>query len=126
MGTVLEVEIDVRELERVWKRAADKLERDVERASKDAAEYGLRAATNNHTYQDHTPVDGLTDSARVEEDPRGGYLILWPVEYASFVDQGTSRARAFPFSPVATKAARGKLEHDAEEAIADFVRALER
>jgi hypothetical protein len=120
-------EIDVSELERVARSAESELERDLHRSGMDAAKAGVDLAKASHRYQDHTPGDGLTDSAHVEEEHAlGGGLMTWPVEYASFVDKGTTRARAFPFTRKAIKLAGVMLQAGVNDAIARFKRALER
>lgn len=103
------------------------LAEDLHRAGVRAAEDGVALAKASHPYQDHTPTDGLTDSARAEEDTvTGGGIMIWPAEYASFVDKGTSRARPYPFTPKAEKLAAVMLNAGANEALLKFQRALER
>lgn len=119
------VEIDVSGLERVLREAETALADDLHRAGVQAAKDGVALARASHPYEDRT--GDLTGEAHVEEDhTTGGGLMTWPVDYASYVDKGTSRARAYPFTPKAIKLAAVMLREGVNEAIAKFRRVLER
>lgn len=119
------VDIDVSHLERVLHDAEATLADDLQRAGVKAAKDGVALARASHPYEDRT--GNLTNNAHVEEDHAiGGGLMTWPEDYASYVDEGTSRARAFPFTPRARKLAAVMLNEGVQEAIARFRRALER
>jgi len=118
-------DIDVSELLRVARDAEAGLEHDLHRAGMDAAKAGVDLAKASHGYQDRT--GDLTSTAHVEENhATGGGIMVWPEEYAGYVDKGTSRARAFPFTPKAKKLAGVMLNAGVNDAIARFKRALER
>lgn len=106
--------------------ALDELDDDLDRGGVEAAQEGVDAAKNFHPYEDHTPDDGLTDSAHVEKNhATGGGIMTWPVTYADFVDRGTSRANPYPFTPLAEQVAERGLEYKTQEAVARFKAKLE-
>lgn len=96
------------------------LREDTLEAAKDGAEH----ARTHHAYQDRTYH--LTDTVTAqpisagERDSFGQFLpsadngaaaeIVWPMDYASFVDKGTSRSKAYPFSEEAEKVAGKSLD----------------
>ncbi len=121
----MRVEIDVSELERIGRAAVDALDHDLQQAGIKAARDGVALARASHPYEDRT--GDLTGEAHVEEDHvLGGGLMTWPVDYASYVDRGTSRARAYPFTPKAKKLAAVMLNEGVQNAIARFRAILER
>lgn len=125
MDLTFALEID--EFESRAKAASKQLAEDLHQGGMKAAQAGVDAEKAYHPYQDHTPGDGLTDSAHVEEDHvDGGGVMLWPVPYADYVDQGTSRSRPYPFTPLAMQVAERDLEHETKLAEARFKEALER
>jgi hypothetical protein len=119
--------------------ALEHLEADLREATLDAAAAGVTEAQRNHTYKDHRDPKkshrwkgmlGLTDTSHAEQPNVGNLrrgleaIMSWPAPYAVFVDKGTSRARAYPFTPQADKAARAKLDDSVERALAMFKRAM--
>lgn len=112
------VEIEgLAELQAQWAREIGTLEKDLKGAAVLAAHEGVDAAKRTHPYTDRTYQ--LTDTARVE--PRqDGAAMVWPKKYASFVDKGTSRAKAYPFGIVAVVAAGAALKDLAEDALKRF------
>lgn len=123
-------------------RAAERqLEADLRHGVLLAAAAGVAEAQQNHTYQDHRDPKrshreggdlGLTDTAHAEL-VEGGSLesgieaeMVWPAGYASYVDKGTSRARAFPFTAQAEKVAEEKLEENVDRAVDTFAATIGR
>src|SRR5690242_15341349 len=118
-------DIDVSALEHAALAADSELRSDLHRAGIDAAKSGIELARASHPYTDRTGE--LTGNAHVEEDhATGGGIMVWAEEYAGYVDEGTSRARAYPFTPKAKKLAGVMLNAGVNDAIARFKRALER
>lgn len=119
------LEIDVAHLQGVLRLATEELSSDLHRAGVAAAEGGVAAAKERHPYEDRT--GDLTGEARaIPNEAIGGADMTWPEDYASYVDEGTSRAKPYPFTPLATQVADRDLEHGAREAVEKFKRALER
>lgn len=117
-------DIDVSGLERAAREAEAGLAHDLHRAGVEAAQHGVALAKASHPYTDRTGA--LTGEAHVEEEhTTGGGLMTWPVDYASYVDKGTSRARAFPFTKRAEKLAAVMLNEYVNAAIARFRARLE-
>ena len=121
---MLTFEIDVSELKERVAAAMPELEANVERANIQAAEEGIRAAQTEHPYTDRT--GDLTGEAHVEPDGNGKALMVWPMEYATFVDEGTSRAAAYPFTPLAEKVAADALPAKVEAAVEEFAATITR
>jgi hypothetical protein len=103
------------ELEHAWADEVKQLEWDLDKTALVAARAGVEAVREDHPYTDRTYQ--LTETARAlphtyagDEEP-GGAMMIWPKGYAGFVDDGTSRSRAFPFSPKAAEVAEATLEH---------------
>lgn len=96
------------------------LEHDTHNAAKNAADEGVKEEQRDHPYVDRT--QNLTGSAHVEpaDDGGPGFDMVWPAEYASFVNQGTSRAAAFPFTPIAENRAEQVLKYDLANGIEEF------
>lgn len=102
--------------------ATKQLNRDLSEAALDAAAGAMRAFQGSHPYQDRTY--GLTGDSHVEQDSASGRdasgrftgvrgaALVWPAPYASFVDEGTSRSKAYPF--------RERTEKNAEQRFADL------
>ena len=120
------VSIDLDALALAFATSEAELREDLQRAGVDAAQGGVDAAKAHHPYTDRT--HDLTETSHVEpiHDAKGGALMVWPQEYAGFVDEGTSRARPYPFTPLAEQVAERDLEHLATEAVQKFKRSLER
>jgi hypothetical protein len=117
------------------------LEADLREATLDAAAAGVKAAQREHSYTDHRDPKrshhyrgslGLTDTAHAEQPRVGGLragieaIMAWPAPYAVFVDKGTSRARAYPFTPTAEQAAKASLDTGVRRALETFARAVSR
>lgn len=100
--------------------ASDALEHATDRAAANAADEGVRAEQEDHPYQDRTQT--LTGSAHVEpsDDSDPGCDMVWPADYASFVNDGTERAKAFPFVPIAEKRAKQVMNYDLANAVDVF------
>lgn len=127
------------ELRGTWKRAIAELEANVREAALDAAAAGILAAQTEHPYQDHRDPKksyrwkgalGLTDTSHAEQNRKGSQgegfeaEMVWPADYAYFVDRGTSRYEAYPFTPIATTTADLVLNNQVERALALFERAV--
>lgn len=117
---------DVLALEGVAEEAVTELLNDVALAVRNAAEEGVREATVNHPYTDRTYR--LSTTARASAMSRGKFEkevdMVWPAPYAGFVDEGTSRSKAYPFTPQASAKAEETLERDVDAAVDKFVRKL--
>lgn len=107
-----------------WRAASAELEVDLRGASLEAAAAGVAEAQDHHPYVDHTP-DGLTGSSHAEQGENEAEM-EWPVEYASFVDKGTSRMSAYPFTPQAEERAESELQRAAEASVNRFAERLSR
>lgn len=117
--------LDIDEFAERAKAASRKLADDLHAAGMKAAQAGIDAEKAYHPYTDRT--HDLTDTAHVEEDVAdGGGVMLWPMPYADYVDQGTSTSRPYPFTPLAMQVADRELEEEAKAAEARFKEALER
>src|ERR1043166_3002481 len=82
----------------------DEFVHDTDNAAKNAADEGVKAEQADHPYTDRTR--NPTGSAHVEPADGGeGFDMVWPAPYANFVDKGTSRAKASPFTPIAEERA---------------------
>ena len=102
--------------------AAAEADRDLDAAAAKAAEYGVQTMQASHPYQDQTynlsgsmvvePVEGAR--GRLEAD------MVIPAPYAKYVDEGTSRNRAYPFTPLGRHVAEEALEQEAESALARY------
>jgi hypothetical protein len=71
----------------------------LDKFARDAVEH-MRAT---HPYQDRTYM--LTDTTDWQPLPEGGVVVVAAQDYASFVELGTGRARAYPFFLPAIQAA---------------------
>lgn len=119
--------------------AVSQLEADLRAAALESAAAGVKAAQDDHPYQDWRDPKksyrwrgalGLTDTSHAEQ-PRAGNLrtgfyaeMVWPADYAGFVNDGTSRSRPYPFTPIARERAEYALSSYVEHALANFRRAL--
>lgn len=112
-------QFDLGALQHAWSAARRELEDDLDHVGIEAAQGGVDAATANHPYEDQT--GDLTGHAHVEPDPRGGGIMVWPDDYASYVDEGTSRSNPYPFTPLALQVADRDLEEGAKHALARFI-----
>lgn len=117
-------QFDLGALQRAWSEARHELESDLDEVGKTAAQAGIDASKENHPYADRT--GDLTAHAHVEPDPRGGGIMVWSEDYASFVDEGTSRSNPYPFTPLALQVADRDLEYGAKHALDRFKAKLSR
>jgi hypothetical protein len=85
---------------------------------------GRFASTNSGSrYTDRTGhLSGIGDggsdeNSHADQTEDGEAEMIWPVDYASFVDEGTTRSRAYPFTPRAKEVAAKTLVRAAERAI---------
>lgn len=99
----------------------------------DAAKQGINEAKRNHPYTDRTGTlsgyresedGGATSAEQVDGLPDGEEAadMVWPPDYASFVDKGTSRSRAYPYTPQAREHAEKALQRNTERAVESFER----
>jgi hypothetical protein len=111
------------ELETDAKTAASELQADLLEGSFDAAKYGVTSMQDNHPYTDRTwhltndmHVDGaLNDTGDTEAE------IVIPAGYAGFVDEGTSRSRPYPFTPLGEAMAEEALAANTDMAVDTYV-----
>lgn len=126
MHLTFEIE-GLEELKRELDKSTEVLEGDLALMSIQAAEAGVSEAKRNHPYTDRT--GDLTGEATVlkEFDSRGNTEaeMLWPENYASFVDKGTSRAKPYPFTPQAVERAEQALKSGVDISIAHFADRIE-
>lgn len=101
-------ELDVAGWAAEMQREVDALEVDAGIAAYEAAEAGVQAAQHDHPYEDHTYM--LTDTAQATKGAVVSDAFMeWVQLYASFVDEGTTRARPYPFVRIALAAAERSL-----------------
>lgn len=93
-----EVTVDS-DLEGLWKGVRDEITLEMAKDVEAACEEAIAEVQGEHPYQDHTYHLTDTATAKLESsDYRGATgVLVWPMDYASYVDQGTSRAKAYPF-----------------------------
>lgn len=91
-----------------WDDTIEDLTIQADATSEAAADAGIEAEQTNHPYQDRTY--NLSGSAHVEIANDGADMV-WPAEYASYVNDGTERAKPYPFVPIASDAAEAMLMH---------------
>lgn len=107
------------EFESAWKSAMVDLQHDLDEASTEAAQAGVDAVKASHPYTDRT--GDLTGTARQEKNyVLGGADMVWPEDYADFVD----RKKTFNFTANASRVAeaelRAKVEGVSEKAAGKF------
>lgn len=102
------------ELKAEWAEGCDELGRDLETTTLLAAKDGIERAKTVHPYTDRT--GNLTGEAHANALARGAAMV-WGMTYASFVDQGTSRSRPYPFTPGAVAVAEESLDVHANAAV---------
>lgn len=110
-GITVTLESDLAALGREFRREmADGLRFAVKKAAEEGAEYAQR----NHTYTDRTYdlTRGTTGRLLTFDRDSATAVLEWDEDYASYVDQGTRRSRAFPFSQEATLVAESELNHE--------------
>ena len=106
-------------LEATWASVVGHLKEDLGRDSMDAADYAVSTMQQSHPYQDRTY--GLSGGmhaveATNETGDREAELRV-DAEYASFVNDGTSRAQPYPFMPLGEHAAGEALQTNAERSV---------
>jgi hypothetical protein len=101
-------------LERAAVDAERALERDLARASLEAAKAGVEEAQTHHRYQDRTHHLTATSGPVVDGDDAE---MTWPMPYAGYVDAGR-----FNFTNVARARATAVLQKGAETAAVAFGR----
>jgi hypothetical protein len=133
----LKITIDLGEFRSRLSRASEALRLDLREGVLDAAKQGIEEARRNHPYQDRTGAlsghtegeGGKSTSAEQATDTEPGEEaadMIWPVFYAGYVDQGTSRSRPYPFTPQAREAAATALQANISKAVEAFERNLHR
>jgi hypothetical protein len=98
--------------------------RDIDQATMDAARSGVWEAQQDHPYTDRTQQ--LTNTAHPEKGKVGESHMVWPMFYAGFVNDGTSRSRPYPFVPIALAKAREVLEEKIKKAVERMATAVSR
>ncbi len=101
-------------LERAALDAERALEKDLARASLEAAKAGVEEAQTHHRYQDRTHHLTATSGPVVDGDDAE---MVWPMPYAGFVDAGR-----FNFTRVAEARATVVLQKGIEDAARAFGR----
>lgn len=111
------------ELKAEWAAGCDQLGKDLEEATLLAAKDGIESEKASHPYQDRT--GDLTGEAHANAMARGAAMI-WGQRYSSFVNNGTSRSAAYPFTPLAERTAENSLNVRAAYAAEDLVTKMNR
>ena len=114
------IEIDVSGLEKSVEKGKRELRDDLRKVQRAAAEAGVEEEQEHHPYTDRTWQ--LTERAHVEENAEGEAEMVWPKDYASFVDgrgyDPTAQASGrYAFTPIAEQRARAAAERGAEKAV---------
>lgn len=126
MKLTFEIE-GLEELKHEFAQATRVLKADLSDMSLQAAEAGVKEAKRNHPYTDRT--HNLTDEAFAAPaiDRQGQTVadMVWPEDYASFVNKGTSRSKAYPFTPQAEERAEQALKSGVDIAVAHFTDRIE-
>lgn len=112
------------ELQAHWDSELATTSRDLIEVGLDAAREGVAAAQAEHAYTDRT--HNLTNNAHVEQEYDGEAYMVWPQEYASFVDRGTSTNAAYPFTPIAEQRAEHTLARGTDVAVAVLIDNMEK
>ena len=89
----------------------------------EAARVGVKEEQAEHPYTDRTR--NLTDNAHVEQTGDREAEMVWPEEYASFVDKGTSKSKPYPFTPIAEQRAESALARGTDVAVAVLIDNME-
>jgi hypothetical protein len=97
-----------------WGGAVASMRSGLGEVSLEAAREGVREAQSNHPYTDRT--HDLTDAAHAERTGEDIEMV-WPAEYAGFVDRGTKRSKPYPFTPQAEATAEKVLAYGAEHVV---------
>jgi hypothetical protein len=114
------VTVDTSGLVREWGEACGEIAEDLAHAVKTAVDAGAKHSQHDHHYQDHTYHLTDTTEGKLESHDRDGAVgvIVWPTDYASYVDKGTSRSRPYPFADKAEKVADEVLEREVAAMVA--------
>lgn len=105
-------------------RGQEDLRRKLADDNYESAREGIEAAQARHPYTDRTRVLSFTAHPEHEQGS-GDAFMFWPAEYGSYVDEGTSRNKAYPFTPMAEYAAESVLNKKVETDVDDFCRTIE-
>ena len=97
-----------------WHRECATLTTNLGRGAMKAAGEGVAEAKANHPYTDRT--GDLTASSHVNPLSGGDAEMVWPMPYAGYVDEGTSRSRPYPYTPGAVKVAGEALDANSDKA----------
>jgi hypothetical protein len=124
---VVEFEVDERPVEAAFDRLTNALDDEFERCFTRAGEAIAGIAKRTHKFRNHTEdLEGSIEGVPATGTLSAGTLQAAAVageDYASFVEGGTSRSRAYPFMEPAGALYEPLLEHDAADA---FERAFRR
>ena len=119
MTITVEVE-GLEEFKRSCEEARRELDAGLYSAVKEAAEAGAKEARDNHPYRNRT---GMLERNTVALMLREGFNnyegeIFANREYASYVNDGTSRSRPYPFMPQAEAKARQVFDRIVDSTVA--------
>lgn len=107
-------------------RGMENLTHDLEWMVTQAGEAGIEEMQHNHPYTDQTyKLSGgmhITDGDFTRT--RCTKYIDFLAEYAGFVNDGTSKSKAYPFLPQGITAAQKRLDECASDALASYCRTL--
>lgn len=120
------------ELERAWNDATAHLDQNAQFVALYAAEGAVQAMQKRHPYTDRTgTLSGTMHAERegdtvLDGDRAHVAQAVVPADYASYVNNGTSRSRAFPFLPRGEQAAQRIGEREMDDACDQFAREVRR
>lgn len=126
---MISIEIDtegLREMRREVHRLGAVLDDVLERAVRTTSREVAKEAKNSHGYQDRTgrltrSITHYEPVGKFSEDSLEG-LVGAPTPYASYVEDGTRRARAFKYLGTAWVLQRAETEQRMDDALEDAVR----
>lgn len=105
-----------------WHRECATLDTNLGRGAMKAAGEGVAEAKANHPYTDRT--GDLTASSHVNPKSGDDAEMVWPMGYAGYVDEGTTRSKPYPYTPGAVVKATSELEANSDKAAQDLCSAI--
>ena len=113
-----------------WDGAIEVAKLDLIEVSLEAAAAGIEAARADHPYTDRTGhLSGIGDggsdvNSHAIQTPEGEADMVWPVEYAGYVDKGTKRSAPYPFTPQARERAEAELQRKTQHVAEQVARRI--
>lgn len=129
MGITVEIE-GLEALRAQLKEASDTLHDGMYSAVHEAADLGAKEARDTHPYTNRTyNLENKTVGRMLREDRQAGVYagdIIAKPRYASYVNDGTSRSRPYPFMPQAERKARQVFDRIVDSTIARVLAIMSR